>query len=142
MLDDLGLLATMLWHAERFSAQTGVQVDVQHGELTLPVPPEIAMTAYRVSQEALTNVARHANVNRATVQLWTASHILYVQVTDAGAGFDVDAVLSQPVSSGLFGMRERVRLVGGTLSIESVRGAGTQVMAELPLGHIDEARGR
>jgi signal transduction histidine kinase len=138
MLDDFGLLAALLWHAERFSRQTGMQVDVQHGELPLPPSPEVATTAYRVAQEALTNVARHAGVNRATLQLWTAGQTLYVQVTDAGRGFDVETTLAQPVSSGLIGMRERVRLVGGTLSIESAPG-GTQVMAELPLGQIEQA---
>jgi signal transduction histidine kinase len=83
-------------------------------------------------QEALTNVARYAQVTTVTVRLWAGPDTLAVQVEDHGNGFDPQALPA--LSTGIAGMRERALTLGGQLSIESAPGAGTRVMAEWPLG--------
>jgi signal transduction histidine kinase len=133
MLDDLGLLPALLWHVERYSVQTHVQVDFQHSGLERRLAPEIETAVYRIVQEALTNVARHAGVQEAAVRLWADQQTLGVQIQDRGPGFDPEAVLSGMASSGLMGMRERALLLGGRFTVESSPGEGTRVQAELPI---------
>jgi PAS domain S-box-containing protein len=131
MLDDLGLLPTLLWHIENYTAQTKVKVNFKHHGLEKRrFTPQVETAAYRLVQEALTNVARHAEVLEATVRLWTDSNKLSIQVEDFGKGFDPDGVTERD-SSGLAGMRERAALLGGQLKIESRSGAGTRLIAEL-----------
>ena len=134
MLDDLGLLPALLWLFERYSAQTGVQVNFEHRGLEHRFDAEIETAAYRIVQEALTNVARHAGVQHVTVRAWTDASSLCVQIVDQGGGFDAEATAGSRVSSGVAGMRERALLLGGQLAVESARGKGTRVSAELPLG--------
>jgi PAS domain S-box-containing protein len=133
MLDDLGLLPALLWHVERFSTQTNVRVDLRHTGLAGRFSLEVETAAYRIVQEALTNVARHAGVNEATVRIWSDGKLLSVQVEDNGVGFNADAVLQAGTSSGLAGMRERAVLLGGRLTVDSTPDGGTRVTAELPL---------
>jgi signal transduction histidine kinase len=134
MLDDLGLLPALLWHFERYAAQTGVRVSLEHAGLEQRFPPDVETAAYRIVQEALTNVARHAGVSEATVRLWANSDRLHIQIEDQGGGFDPRAALAASVSSGLVGMRERANLAGGQLVIEAAPGSGARLMAEFPLG--------
>jgi len=133
ILDDLGLLPALVWLFERYTAQTNVAVRFEH---RLPddqrFDPEVETTAYRIIQEALTNVARHAGVNDVTVRLWTDADTLWVVVADQGRGFDPQAVDTRR-SSGLAGMQERATLLGGSMTIEAVPGGGTRVTATLPL---------
>jgi signal transduction histidine kinase len=96
--------------------------------------PEVETAAYRIVQEALTNVARHAGVSEVTVQLWTDQDTLSVQIEDRGTGFDPEAAQASGNTTGLTGMRERAVLLGGRLTVESAPAAGTHVTAELPLG--------
>ena len=133
ILDDLGLLPALLSLAERYTLRTGVHVDIRHRGLDKRFPAEVETAAYRVVQEALTNVARHAGTNSATVRI-VADAWMTINVGDHGRGFDVDHNLESGRSSGLNGMRERVRLLGGKISIESALDQGTIVVAELPLG--------
>ena len=140
MLDDLGLLPALLWHFERYTAQTRVKVMFEHIGLDRRFPPVVETAAYRIVQEALTNVARHAGVREATVRLWADQDTLSVQIKDQGTGFDPKAVLAAGVSNGLAGMCERATAVGGYLTVESAPGAGTRVTAELPLGGRVERR--
>jgi len=133
MLDDLGLLPALLWLFERYTAQTNVQVDFRHTGLEgQRFAPAVETAAYRIVQEALTNVARHAGVSKVTVRAWADADALNVQVEDRGAGFDPALVAERATTSGLAGMRERATLLGGDLMIESVPGQGTLVMARLP----------
>ena len=134
MLDDLGLLPTLLWHIENYTAQTHVKVNFKHSGLERQrFAPEVETAAYRVVQEALTNVARHANVQEATVRVWTHGDTLSIEVADDGQGFDLDSVVARE-TSGLTGMRERATLAGGQLQIESRPGEGTRLLAELSMG--------
>jgi len=134
LLDDLGLLPTLLWHIENYTAQTKVKVNFKHHGLEKRrFTPQVETAAYRVVQEALTNVARHAEIHEATVRLWTDSDKLSIQVEDLGKGFDPDIVTKRD-TSGLAGMRERTTLLGGQLKIESRPGGGTRLIAELNVG--------
>ena len=135
MLDDLGLLPTLLWYVRRYTAQTGVQVDFQHTGLSEQrFPTEVETTAYRLVQEALTNVARHAQTDRASVKAATRAHVLHIQIVDAGCGFDLERVMHRHETGGLSGMRERAALVGGEATIETASGQGVRIHARLPLG--------
>jgi signal transduction histidine kinase len=133
MLDDLGLVPALLWQFERYTAQTEIRVIFQHFGLDRRFDPDLETAAYRIVQEALTNVARHAHVGAAMVNLWADDATLNMQVEDQGAGFDPEDVRATHRSNGLAGMRERASLLHGRLSIESAPGAGTQITAELPL---------
>jgi PAS domain S-box-containing protein len=133
MLDDLGLLPTLLWHFERFTAQTEVRVIFRHTGLNSRFPRELETAVYRIIQEALTNVARHAKVGEVTVRLWSDRGILGVQIEDFGVGFDVYDVKDAANSSGLKGMRERVELLSGQFTVEAASGSGTKLTAELPI---------
>jgi PAS domain S-box-containing protein len=134
MLDDLGLLPALRWHFEHYTTQTDVRVAFKHvGLEDKRFTPEIETAAYRIIQESLTNVARHAGVDEVTVRLWADWDTLGLQVQDTGKGFEVDAALNKPVSSGLSGMHERVSLLDGHLTIDSTPGSGTTITAEFPL---------
>jgi signal transduction histidine kinase len=132
MLDDLGLLPTLLWHVERYTAQTNIQVAFQHTGLKgRRFRTALETAAFRLVQEALTNVARHAQVSSVRVRIWSGQDTLGVQIEDHGRGFDPQAPPAP--SSGIAGMRERALALGGQLTIESTPGSGTRVMAEWPL---------
>lgn len=136
MLDDLGLLPALLWHFDRYFAHSGIRVGFKHFGLEgRRFPAEIETAAYRIVQEALTNVLRHARAKEANVTVWVSdqNRTLAIHVDDPGVGFDVDLALNARNSSGLSGMSERAALLGGRLTIESVRGEGTCLTAELPV---------
>src|SRR5262249_19422906 len=99
-------------------------------ERRFPTPIETA--AYRIIQEALTNVARHAQVSEVVVRLRADMSRLSLEVQDEGIGFDLGTNPAAMIGCGLTGMRERSALLGGAFRIESVRGAGTLLAAELP----------
>lgn len=134
MLDDLGLLHALLWHLERYTKQTNIRVTLAHtGIEEQRLKPEIETAAYRIVQEALTNVARHASTEEARVAVSADAENLCVQVSDQGNGFNAQAALAAGESSGLAGMRERAQLLGGKLMIDSIAGSGTTITALLPL---------
>jgi PAS domain S-box-containing protein len=136
-LDDLGLQAALANYAEGWSERSGIEVDF-HGTgldgIRLPVLIETAL--YRVVQEALTNVLKHSAAQRVSVVLQRSPGQVSAVVEDDGRGFDTDSVPSASAAErrlGLLGMRERVALVGGTLTVESDVGRGTTVIARIPL---------
>jgi signal transduction histidine kinase len=132
MLDDLGVLPALLWHVERFTAQTSVQVDFKHAGLDgRRFGPAVETAAFRIVQEALTNVARHAGVKHVTVRSWSDHEMLHVLVEDQGTGFEPQRVPA--TSHGLTGMRERASALGGQLTIDAAPGVGTCILAALPL---------
>ncbi|MFT3894134.1 MAG: sensor histidine kinase [Anaerolineales bacterium] len=118
MLDDLGLLPTLQWHLERFTKQTGIEVDFLNNGIEGRFPSEVETAAYRIVQEALTNVARHAHVKQVFVGLITQGEALWIEILDKGKGFDLSGNATKP-TSGLGGMQERAILVGGYVVIES-----------------------
>jgi signal transduction histidine kinase len=132
MLDDLGLLPALLSMFERYRKQTQMHVAFEHRGIEGRFEPEVETAAYRLVQEALTNAARHAQVGEVRVRVWSDGSALNLQVEDAGAGFDVGAVLSDPSHTGLLGMRERVAVLGGELALESLPGRGTCLTVQLP----------
>ena len=135
MLDDLGLVPTLVWHFERFKAQTSIQINFYHDGLNTvqdSLTPEINTTVYRIVQEALTNIARYAEVDSAEVTINVEKDILRVCIEDKGRGFSPER-LNAVSSTGLSGMRERVRLLEGKLNIVSSPAKGTCITAELPL---------
>jgi PAS domain S-box-containing protein len=129
VLDRYGLLAALEWHIARFQAKTGITVHLRHQGLEERFPPEVEIAAFRVVQEALTNVARHAGTDFATVQVYGGDGVVTLVIRDTGRGFDVE---QGGASTGLGGMRERVELLGGRLEIDAMPGGGTAVIAELP----------
>ncbi len=132
MLDDLGLLPTLIWHVERYIAQTRVKVFFEHNGLNRSFSPDISIAIYRIMQEALTNIARHANVNEADVHIWADEKAMHLVVKDLGTGFNATSI-RLGTSSGLSGMRERSLLLGGKFAVESSPDAGTILTVEIPL---------
>jgi PAS domain S-box-containing protein len=134
MLDDLGLLPALFWHFERYSAVTGVRVNFRHSKIEgRRFEPETETAAYRIVQEALTNVARHAGVEEAVVVVSGRLERLHLEIEDRGRGFDASDAGIGGRSSGLAGMRERALLLGGDFTIESAGNSGTRLTATLPL---------
>jgi PAS domain S-box-containing protein len=134
-LDTLGLLPALLWYAERYQARTGIHPNLRVHGLDRRFPPMVEIAAYRVVQEALTNVARHAKVKTAAVHLFADASVLTVSIRDHGCGFDLKTT---GIAGGLSGMRERVELLGGTLSIDATPQAGVVITAEIPLSNFAE----
>jgi signal transduction histidine kinase len=134
VMDDLGLVPGLISLINRVATQTGISIDFKHGLLEQKkIPPEIEITAYRIIQEALTNIVRHAKVNLAIVRVQMDGDALWIQVQDEGAGFDYPAALNSGSSMGLMGMLERAELVGGYFSIQTAPGEGANVTCRLPL---------
>jgi signal transduction histidine kinase len=139
-LDHLGLVAALEQYVEAFSQQHGLAVQFETVGLGNDrLPQAVATTLYRVVQEALTNVTRHAQATRVDVLLERSADKLVTIVEDDGVGFAPTAAL-QSGRLGLFGMRERAEVLGGTLTIESTVGAGTTILIEIPYADSDSHR--
>jgi len=132
MLDDLGLLPALLYLFESYTSRRHLAISFEHYGLHKKINAEIGLTAYRIVQEALDNVANHAGTDEAKVMAWSDRRLLSVRIQDHGAGFDVDK-LPTNYAGGISGMQGRTRLFDGRFSITSSSGAGTVVLAELPL---------
>jgi signal transduction histidine kinase len=130
-LDDFGLGTAVERLAETFRAQTGMRVDLETQLGDGRLPSEVETALYRIVQEALANVVKHAGAARVSILLTRRDTSVAAVIEDDGAGFD-PATVGKDVL-GLVGMRERVGLVGGDLRIESSEGAGTTIVAEVPL---------
>ncbi|MEY2409966.1 MAG: hypothetical protein QOF48_2636 [Verrucomicrobiota bacterium] len=139
ILDDLGLLTALEWHFKRYEKQTGIHVRFQHSSICGRLPSPIETAAFRIIQEALTNVARHAAVKEVAVRLWNHDGRLGLQIEDRGVGFDTRRALASHLSSGLGGMQERAEMLAGEITIDSRAGAGTRVTVELPLAPVTMA---
>lgn len=133
MLDDFGLLPALLWYFDRYKVQTKVQVDFSHIGLQGRFSPSIETVVYRIVQEALTNVARHSKVSQVKVCIMAGPDMLELYVEDNGIGFEYDEVKNNADAAGIKWMKERLALLCGHLKIDSVPGAGTRLMAGIPL---------
>lgn len=128
---DAGLVAALQWHTAHWAERQGVPVHFSSSHGSLDLPPDRAMIVYRACQEALTNIAKHAQASRVGVDLHCGDDILSLEIQDNGHGFDAGAP-ERPNSFGLQGLRERMRAVGGHLEVSSVPGR-TTLMLWLPL---------
>jgi signal transduction histidine kinase len=131
VLDDFGLVPALERLVEGFAEQSEIRVDFHSALGELRLPAEVESTLYRVVQESLTNIVKHADAHNISVSLARRESTVAAVIEDDGAGFDQRAVRDESV--GLIGMRERLALLDGRLEIESRPGAGTTVVAEVPL---------
>ena len=141
-LDDLGLEAALGRYVEEWARRCPeVQLDfhTRGFERVPPLDETLQITFYRVIQESLTNVLRHSEAKRASVVLERRDHQLIAIIEDNGHGFDVESTLTENTRLGILGMRERLELVGGTLTIESEPGGGTAVFARVPVAFESKA---
>ena len=130
MLDDYGLLPTLRWCGEQLALRTEVEVAIHGEEPIQRLPPSMEDTLVRIAQEALTNVAKHAEASRAVIALSETEEGVRLIVSDDGVGFDEEQI-DQTAHWGLLTMIERAESVGGCCRIESDPGEGTQVIAEV-----------
>jgi len=132
LLEDLGLADALRAECERFTRQETIPINLKLENLPAKIPFATGLCLFRVTQEALRNVARHALAPAAEVSLRPLDSGLQLAVTDAGTGFDPRRQRQRP-SLGLASMRERVRLLDGELDIESAPGQGTTILVWVPL---------
>ena len=131
VLDDLGLVDALEWYTSDFEKRTGIACVFEHFDVP-STDDTLATAAYRITQEALTNVARHADANRVEVILRAEDGSLILTTVDDGKGFN-PYNLPETEALGLAGMRERAGLVGGVLDVESHLGGGTRVHFRVPI---------
>jgi signal transduction histidine kinase len=134
LLDDLGLAAAVDWYLRSFGVRHGLRVDVLHEGMEERLVPEIEASAYRIVQEALTNVAKHAGATKCRVYLQRLATTVLITVEDDGVGFDAAVAhrTGERRGLGLIGIRERVTELYGTMRVESAPGNGTRLTVELP----------
>jgi signal transduction histidine kinase len=136
LLDDLGLVPALRWYVNRQAEWAGFTAVFMADSLDAHLPPDLGIACFRVVQEALTNVSRHARAQHVLVELRRCDTELALTIRDDGVGFDVQSALKRAAhgaSLGLLGMEERVALVGGKMEIESVPMHGTEIRARFPL---------
>jgi len=141
VLDDLGLIPALHTFMKHFRTETGIQVSLSAFAAVEELDGDKRTVLYRVAQEALTNIARHAQASRAEVKLQQLDGAVCMTITDDGKGFQTERVVHAKKGKrlGLLGMRERLEIVGGKVTVTSVRGKGTTVLAQVPL--IDRTSG-
>ena len=134
VLEDLGLRAAIEWLVDRVRLEAGLRVDLTLEGNCEDVFSEVGVAVFRVAQEALTNVVRHAQARSVSVRLTSHADMLELEIQDDGRGFALEEARSRPGSSiGLFGMSERIALVDGHIEIDSKPGRGTTVRATVPI---------
>lgn len=135
-LDDLGLLPALRWYVKEYQHKFPIEVDFQASGFKKRLPPEMETAIYRIVQESLTNIAKHAQAHTATITLREDADAVYATISDDGKGFDLDELQrgqDRDRGLGLVGMHERAHLLGGTLAIESAPGQGTTIQFRIPL---------
>jgi len=132
ILDHLGLVAAIEWQAQNFQNKSGIDCEVISNKSPIELKPDQTIALYRIVQEAMTNVARHADASRIDVSLYEEGALLTLEVRDNGKGIGPDAAAGY-TSIGLLGMRERALAAGGQFAIEGFPGKGTVVSVQMPL---------
>jgi len=139
-LQYLGIAGAMRGFCREFGEQQKLGIDFQSLDIPSSVSPDTALCFFRVLQEALHNAAKHSGVQHIEVRLWAALDEIHLTVVDSGAGFDREAATERR-GLGLISMEERLKLVKGTLSIDSQPKRGTTIHARVPLSSgIDSMR--
>ncbi len=132
VLDDLGLVAALEWQSSEFVARSSLAVELEIADGELAIDPQRSIALFRIFQELLTNVARHADATHIRAKLWAQDQKLVLDVRDDGRGITAHDMMSA-TSLGLVGIRERVRALGGDFTIYGVPGNGTRARVRLPL---------
>ncbi|HEU5287260.1 MAG TPA: sensor histidine kinase [Candidatus Limnocylindria bacterium] len=132
-LEDLGLVPAIRWYAESHLQDKGVGTTIELDRPAVRLAPHLEVALFRIAQEAINNIARHADAASATIHLDFSDAAVRIAVADDGHGFDVDRALASSDSVGLIGLQERARLLSGRMDINSQAGRGTQVTVELPI---------
>jgi signal transduction histidine kinase len=135
MLDDLGLVEALKAECDRVARSESVRVDIEADKLPQSLPKEAALCIYRVAQEALRNISRHAKASIVQLSLALDDGGLLLAVSDNGSGFEPGAPTRRP-SLGHASMRERIRLLKGKLDIQSIPGRGTTIRAWVPISEV------
>ena len=142
LLDELGLYSATRWYTEGFAKRSGIHVELRLAEITERLPKEIELALFRVLQESLTNVHRHAMASNVSVEIQCTDYEVILIISDNGNGIPQDSLLrfrsGHAGGIGLAGMRERLAELGGTLEVDS-NGEGTQIRATLPTNECDPA---
>jgi len=133
MLDDLGLLPALTWLCKRYTERTRISVDFSQCGLEERLPSDLETALFRIVQEALTNVARHAEVRTVKTELVVSSKRVILEVIDQGLGFDLQEASAAGDRTGLSGIRERAAVLGGFLEVHSQLGQGTRLKVSLPI---------
>jgi signal transduction histidine kinase len=135
MLDDLGLAAALRWLVDQQARPAGLNAQFAARSSGTDLPADLAIACFRIAQEALTNVVRHARARRAWVDLWQDEAEVRLTIRDDGIGFNPGEArrrASRGASLGLLGIQERVELLGGRVAIESEPGRGASIRAWFP----------
>ncbi len=136
IFDDLGLVAALEWLSDNLNAESGTDVDVQVDLNAVSLSKETELILFRIAQEALTNIKKHAGASKATIKLESNREKLRMIISDNGRGFEAPPSLSDIGSAGklgLIGIKERVQLINGSMDIKSEGGRGTELVIEIPL---------
>ena len=145
LLDDLGLVPAVRWYVERQAQRAGLVAEVEFGNVPQDLESDMAVACFRIVQESITNVLRHAKATTIHVDLRQTDQWLDLCIKDDGIGFSGRERLAQAAnrpSLGLLGMQERTQALGGTITIESLPGRGTEVRVRIPLRSPETAAGR
>ncbi len=137
ILSDLGLVEALRSECASFSRREGIQLDYRAVGIPTQVPKEVGLCVYRIAQESLRNIARHAAVNEAFVTLTASENELILRIEDLGVGFDTASERANP-GIGLSSMKERVSLIRGQMSVKSEIGRGTTIELRAPLQEVAE----
>ncbi|OGP93071.1 MAG: hypothetical protein A2156_09680 [Deltaproteobacteria bacterium RBG_16_48_10] len=139
MLDDLGLIPTLRWYIQNFSNRLNIYSNFETMGFEEKLSPQIETAFYRIVQEALNNIAKHAQANRVEISLMKRDSRIYASIQDNGKGFDLDKALhpeSPERGFGIVGIQERVSLLGGQMEIQTRPGFGTLIHFEIPYENV------
>jgi PAS domain S-box-containing protein len=136
MLDDLGLFAALRWYSDQQAQRAGLRIQFSATPMEMRLDPALETACFRVAQEALTNVVRHAEAQSVTIELKVTGQVLHLVIRDDGIGFGMEEMREHAVagsSLGLLGMEERASLIGGSVELKTAPGMGTEVHAWFPV---------
>ncbi len=135
IIDDFGLAAAIRWLVESNLEVAGFKVNLKVIGQEIRLTPELETALFRVTQEAISNIVRHAHAKRVNIRLYFRKRVIKLRVKDDGCGFDVNEAITskdRPRGLGLLGMKERVELINGTMNIRSRPGGGTEIDIDIP----------
>lgn len=140
LLDDLGLLSAIRWFARTNLEEVGLTVNFWGDNEMMRLPSHLETMLFRIGQEAVSNIVRHAKAHKVSIGLWAEKANVWLEIRDDGRGFDIERTVKGAVNRkhlGLLGIQERVSLVGGEMEIDSAQGSGTCLRVRVPLPHRD-----